>query len=154
MNFVKDLGAYKDVYDYEGLESIEPDVPNLYVDFTGKQALRDRVHKHFGASLTYDCLVRSTQADSFLQNETSMGIKPIFFFAADVLDRHRRENTLRHFLNRFEADQLAFFQDVMSAKNPWINITERNGLKNAKTAISDLLITGSNPAKGHVITLR
>jgi len=62
--FVEGLRVYQLVRGYDEIETLPSAVPTLYRDLAGDPGLR-RVHAHFGASLTYDCLVGSTRATPF-----------------------------------------------------------------------------------------
>src|SRR5690606_28105607 len=96
--FVEGLGAYHEVYGYDEIERLPTGGPTLYLDLAGDPELRRRVHARFGADLTYDCLVGSTQGDAFPTDDPELvGPKPVFFFAATCLDAHRERGTLRAF---------------------------------------------------------
>jgi hypothetical protein len=151
--FVDRLGCYDEVIDYDGLEKLSPDVPTLYVDLAGSASLRSRVHHHFGAMLAHDCLVGSTQSDSFPSATDLPGPAPRFFFAAERLDRHRAQGTLPAFLDRFERDQADFYRRVSDPNSPWIDIVEREGLEAAAAIIGDLVDGRSDPAVGHLVRL-
>ncbi len=139
--------------DYDALETLSTDTPTLYVDLAGSAPLRRRVHLHFGAMLTYDCLVGSTQSDAFPSDPDLPGPEPRFFFAAERLDRHRAEGTLQAFLDRFERDQAEFYQRVSDPDAPWIDIVEREGFDAAAAIIRDLVDGRSDPAVGHLVRL-
>ncbi len=128
-------------------------MPTLYVDLAGSASLRRRLHLHFGAMLMHDCLVGSTQSDSFPSDADLPGPKPRFFFAAERLDRHRAEGSMQAFLDRFERDQADFYRRVSDPGAPWIDIVEREGLDAAAAIIRDLVAARSDPALGHLVRL-
>ena len=152
--FVEGLGAYQSVIDYDQVETLKTGVPTVYLDLSGDPTLRARVHRHFGDSLVYDCLVGATQTDGFTIDRELPGPKPTFFFTATVLDTHRERGTLRAFYERFFRDQAAFFQQVVDPANPWIRIVEGEGLAAAARVTRDLADGRSDPAEGHVIRVR
>ncbi|WP_439473016.1 DUF2855 family protein [Brevundimonas sp.] len=152
--FVESLGAYDAVHGYDALESLPADKPALYLDLAGDPALRRRVHAHYGAQLTYDCLVGSTRSDSFTQNDPELvGPKPVFFFAATCLDQHRERGTLHTFYERFLTDQKTFFQRVVDPASPWIRIVEHRGLDAAAKVVRALADGASDPAEGAVVRI-
>lgn len=57
--FVAGLGCYQRTVGYDELEQPAADEPVVYVDFSGDEALRSRVHKHFGGALVHDCFAGS-----------------------------------------------------------------------------------------------
>lgn len=152
--FVEGIGAYGQVFGYDEVEGIRTGVPTLYLDLAGDAGLRRRVHDHFGADLTYDCLVGSTQSDAFTDRDPDLvGPKPQFFFAATCLDAHRERGTLRAFYERFFADQKAFFERVVDPASPWIRIVEHRGLEAAAGVVRALADGKSDAAEGAVVRL-
>ncbi|MDB5421413.1 MAG: hypothetical protein JWR59_1360 [Brevundimonas sp.] len=152
--FVEGIGAYGQVFGYDEVEETKTGVPTLYLDLAGDPELRRRVHAHFGADLTYDCLVGSTQGDAFPQEDAALaGPKPEFFFAATCLDAHRERGTLRAFYERFFGDQRAFFERVVDPTSPWIRIVEHQGLEAAAGVVRALADGKSDAAEGAVVRL-
>lgn len=152
--FVEGLGVYQGVHGYDEIESLPTGVPTLYLDLAGDPGLRRRVHAHFGASLTYDCLVGSTQGDAFPEDDPDLvGPRPEFFFAATCLDAHRERGTLRAFYERFFADQRTFFERVIDPASPWIRIVEHQGLEEAAKVVRALADGVSDAAEGAVVRL-
>lgn len=152
--FVEGLGVYQLVRGYDEIESLPTDVPTLYLDLAGDPELRRRIHAHFGANLTYDCLVGSTKGDALPQDDPDLiGPRPEFFFAATCLDAHRDRGTLRAFYERFFADQRAFFERVIDPVSPWIRIVEHQGLEQAAKVVRALADGASDAAEGAVVRL-
>ena len=152
--FVEGLDVYDAVHGYEAVEALDAASPTLYLDLAGDPDLRRRVHARFGADLTYDCLVGSTQSDSFTADDPDLtGPRPVFFFAATCLDSHRAKGTLHAFYDRFLADQSRFFERVVDPTSPWIRIVERQGLGAAASVIRSLADGASDPAEGAIIRI-
>lgn len=152
--FVEGLNSYDAVHGYDEIEALPADVPTLYLDLAGDPALRKRVHDHFGAALVYDCLVGSTQSDSFqLDDPTLKGPKPEFFFAATCLDAHRERGTLHAFYERFLNDQKTFFARVVDPASPWITIVEHQGLEGAAAVVRALADGKADAAEGAIVRL-
>jgi hypothetical protein len=152
--FVEGLGAYDAVHGYDEVETLPTGVPTLYLDLAGDPDLRRRVHARFGADLTYDCLVGSTQGDAFPTKDPELvGPPPVFFFAATCLDQHRERGTLHAFYERFLADQKAFFQRVVDPASPWIRIVEHHGLEATAAVVRDLAEGVSDPAEGAICVI-
>lgn len=153
-DFVEGLGVYQTVRGYDEIETLPTEVPTVYLDLAGDPELRRRVHARFGANLTYDCLVGSTQGDAFPKDDPEMvGPRPEFFFAATCLDAHRERGTLRAFYERFFADQRAFFERVVDPISPWIRIVEHQGLEEAAKVVRALADGASDAAQGAVVRL-
>ena len=152
--FVEGLGAYDSVHGYDEVESLPTGVPTLYLDLAGDAALRRRIHARFGDDLKYDCLVGSTQSDSFTRDDPDLvGPRPVFFFAPTCLDQHRERGTLHAFYDRFLADQAVFFERVVDPASPWIRIVEHQGLLAAAHVVRDLADGVSDPAVGAIVRI-
>jgi len=152
--FVDGLGIYDAVHGYKAVEALDAALPTLYLDLAGDAALRTRVHAHFGRELVYDCLVGSTQSDSFAAGDPDLtGPRPVFFFAATCLDNHRAQGTLNAFYDRFLADQRAFFERVVDPASPWIRIVEHQGLDAAARVVRSLADGVSDPLEGAIVRL-
>lgn len=152
--FVEGLGVYDAVHGYDEVETVVTGVPTLYLDLAGDAALRHRIHLRFGADLTYDCLVGSTQSDNFTSDDPTLpGPKPAFFFAATCLDSHRSRGTLHAFHDRFLADQRDFLARAVDPAAPWIRIVEYPGLDAAARKVRDLADGVCDPAEGVIIRM-
>lgn len=152
--FVEGLEVYDDVHGYEAVEALDADLPTLYLDLAGDPALRRRVHARFGDRLVHDCLVGSTQSDSFTIDDPDLtGPRPVFFFAATCLDQHRAEGTLHAFYDRFLADQRRFFERVVDPASPWIRIVEHRGLAAAEGVVRDLADGVADPLEGAIVRI-
>ena len=152
--FVEGLDAYDAVHGYDEIEALPTGVPTLYLDLAGDPGLRQRIHARFGADLTYDCLVGSTQGDAFPKDDPDLvGPPPVFFFAATCLDQHRERGTLHAFYERFLADQAAFFERVVDPAAPWIRIVEHHGLEAAALVVRDLADGVSDASEGAIVRI-
>ncbi len=83
--FVAGLGCYDSVATYDALDTtLTPDIPSVYVDFSGDAALRSALHHHLGDALRYDCAVGGAHWEALNQGRSGTplpGPKPILFFA-------------------------------------------------------------------------
>lgn len=151
--FVEGLGCYDETVTYDQLESIAANVPTLYVDFSGDEALRARIHHHFGGQLVYDCYAGSAQNTNFLRDNGLPGPEPKFYFAP-VQIRKRNTDWGHAVVNqRFNDAQLAFIRRLGDAKAPWMKLEEHRGFEAARTLIADLHAGRIDPLKGHVVVL-
>lgn len=151
--FTEGLGCYQRVVDYADLERIGTDVPTLYVDFSGDEKLRERIHHHFGASLVYDCFAGSAQNTQFLRETPLPGPKPAFYFAPVQIRKRNTDWGYAEVNRRFNAAQLAFIERVRDAQRPWMEVREHQGLASAQPLIESLVASGGDPRAGHVVVL-
>jgi hypothetical protein len=88
--FTESLGCYQRVIAYEELEQQPASTRTVYLDFAGDTSLRERVHRHFGAALTYDCVAGSAQNSdpSHLRVPGLPGPEPKLYFAPVQMLEH------------------------------------------------------------------
>ena len=138
---------------YDELPSLDTDVPTLYVDFSGDEALRVRVHRHFGASLVYDCFAGSAQNTAVPSQATLPGPQPVFYFAP-VQIRKRNADWGPALVNqRFGDAQRRFIRHLNEPGNRWMQLVEHNGFAAAQQLIADLHDGKASPIEGHVVRL-
>ncbi|MBC7992126.1 MAG: DUF2855 family protein [Rhizobacter sp.] len=153
--FVDGLGCYQGSVPYDAVESLDPKVPTLYVDFSGDVSLRRRVHEHFGASLVHDCYAGSAQSHEHLSKDlqTLTGPKPQPYFAPYQIKKRNTDWGAAEMTRRFNAAQLAFIQRVSDAKNPWMQVKQHSGFADARHLIEALVSGRVDPKQGHVVAL-
>ncbi|HXE49583.1 MAG TPA: DUF2855 family protein [Ramlibacter sp.] len=151
--FVEGLGCYHRTFTYEALDELAADQPTLYVDFSGDENLRARIHHHFGAALVYDCFAGSAQNTGFLRDTGLPGPQPKFYFAP-VQIRKRNVDWGHAEVNRkFNEAQLAFIRRISDPSKPWMSIREHSGFEAAQRLIEQLHAGRIDPALGHVVVL-
>jgi hypothetical protein len=151
--FVQSLGCYHHAVGYDALQTLDASVPTLYVDFSGDEELRARVHQHYGTQLTYDCYAGSAQNPSFLRDTALPGPKPAVYFAP-VQIRKRNTDWGPAVVNlKFNAAQSAFIRRVSDAQQPWMQVQEHAGIASAQGLIEDLCAGRLDPQQGHVVVL-
>jgi hypothetical protein len=151
--FVKGLGCYQQTTTYDALGSIRRDVPTLYVDFSGDETLRERVHHHFGNALVYDCFAGSAQNTKFLRDTGLPGPVPQFYFAP--LQIKKRNSDWGHAVvnQKFNAAQLGFIDRITDPARPWMSVVENKGYAAAQVLIEQLHAGRTDPREGHVVAL-
>ena len=151
--FVQGLGCYHRAVSYDELETLSVDVPTLYVDFSGDEALRARVHHHFGASLVYDCFAGSAQNTHFLRDTGLPGPEPKFYFAPVQIRKRNADWGHAEVNRKFNEAQLAFIRRVSDTRKPWMRLSEHAGFQAAPGLIADLHAGRIDPSTGHVVVL-
>ncbi|MCW7537274.1 DUF2855 family protein [Aquabacterium sp. A7-Y] len=152
-DFVDNLGCYQGTVRYEGLSALPKDKPTLYVDFSGDEALRERVHHHFGEALTYDCFAGSAQNTQFLRDTGLPGPTPIFYFAPVQIKKRNADWGHAEVNRKFNEAQLAFIRRVSEPGRPWLQVQEHRGFDAARTLVADLHAGRIDPVAGHVVVL-
>ncbi|HYD63422.1 MAG TPA: DUF2855 family protein [Noviherbaspirillum sp.] len=151
--FVQKLGCYDRAVTYDDLVFISPKRPTLYLDFSGDEDLRARVHYHFGDALVYDCFAGSAQNTGFLRDTGLPGPKPEFYFAP-VQIRKRNTDWGHDVVNqKFNEAQLAFIRRVSDPLHTWMQIEEHRGYEEGQKLIDDMHGGRIDPLKGHTLVL-
>lgn len=151
--FVENLGCYRKTYTYDDLEQMPADRPTLYVDFSGDEDLRSRIHRHLGAALVYDCLAGSTQNSEFLRKSQLPGPQPKFYFAPTQIRKRNRDWGPQEVTKRFNDAQMRFIDHLHAAGKEWLDVIESRGFSAAQRVIEDLYAGRSEPRLGHIVRL-
>ena len=151
--FVESLGCYRQTTTYDAPESIGRDMPTLYVDFSGDESLRERMHLHFGDALTYDCFAGSAQNTSFLRDIVLPGPKPQFYFAPVQIKKRNVDWGHAVVNQKFNTAQLSFIERISDGARPWMKIVESKGYTAAQALIEKLHAGRADPCEGDVVVL-
>ena len=151
--FVQDLGCYERTVVYAELEALDTSAPTLYVDFSGDEALRARVHHHLGDALVYDCYAGSAQNTEFLRHTDLPGPTPAFYFAPVHIKKRNADWGPEVVNQKFNAAQRAFIERISDARQPWMRVQEHAGFAAAQALVEDLHAGRIDPQLGHVVTL-
>ena len=151
--FVEGLGCYDETVTYDALESLAQDWPTLYLDFSGDEALRSKVHHHFGSSLTYDCFAGSAQNTDFLRKLDLPGPEPKFYFAPVQIKKRNADWGHDVVNQRFNDAQLRFIRRISDPENSWMRVEETHGFTAAQQLIDDLHAGRTAPFNGYVVII-
>jgi Protein of unknown function (DUF2855) len=149
--FVERLGCYGRTVGYDDLERLPADEPVAYVDFSGDEELRSRVHHHFGDALVYDCYAGSAQNTRFLSDTGLPGPAPKFYFAPVQIKKRNADWGPAVVNQRFGDAQQRFIRHVREAD--WLRVVEHQGLAAAQRVIVELCAGRADPQFGHVVDL-
>ncbi|WP_372020192.1 DUF2855 family protein [Tistrella mobilis] len=154
--FTEALGLYDRVVTYDELDGIAADRPTTYVDFSGDDGLRARVHGHFGPGLVHDCLVGSAANTAPLDRTLAAGAAlpgpaPVMFFAPVQIRKRNADWGGAEFTRRFNLDQTRFMTAATTGADPWIRIEEAHGLGAAARIIRALHAGTADPRAGYVV---
>jgi hypothetical protein len=151
--FVEGLGCYHRAVSYDDLHTITTDLPTLYVDFSGDEDLRAKIHHHFGAALVYDCFAGSAQNTNFLRDTGLPGPEPKFYFAPVQIRKRNADWGHAEVNRKFNEAQLAFIRRISEPSQPWMALQEHAGFEAAQRLIADLHAGRIDPSAGHVVVL-
>ena len=152
--FVENLGCYDQVLPYAGALRLPAEVPTLYVDFAGNDALRATIHHHFGAALVYDCYAGSAQKTTFLAESPLPGPKPLLYFAPVQIRKRNADWGPQEVNRRFNEAQGRFIAELSRPGNRWMALAQSQGFEAAQQVIADLHGGRVDPRSAHVVRLR
>lgn len=151
--FVEGLGCYDRTLAYDEVGALLADVPTLYVDFAGNDALRANIHRHFGQALVYDCYAGSAQNTAFLSQTGLPGPAPTMFFAPVQIRKRNADWGPQEVNRRFDEAQGRFIARLGEEGNGWMRLSIGRGFDAARQVIADLSAGQVDPRRGHVIGL-
>jgi Protein of unknown function (DUF2855) len=151
VGFVEGLGVYDRVVPYEEIASL-PAKPATYVDMSGDAGVRASVHGHYGDSLRHSAVIGATHREELAgdDREPLPGPRPAFFFAPDQL-RNRVAEWGRERLDRRMAEA---WRPYVEWSDGWLRVERGEGPEAVEAAYLELLDGRSDPAAGHVLSLR
>jgi hypothetical protein len=153
--FTEALGCYQRVVTYDELEQQPASTRTVYLDFAGDTSLRERVHRHFGDALTYDCVAGSAQNSdpTHLRVPGLPGPEPKLYFAPVQIAKRNKDWGHDQVNKRFGETQRAFIQRVANPSKPWMKLVEHKGFDAAAALLKDMAEGRVNPSDGHVVLL-
>src|SRR5262249_31963069 len=147
--FVTSLGCYDEVVTYDRITTMPANQPVAFIDFTGNSDLRARLHRHFGAQMTYSGRIGLTHRSTTAHEPELPGAKPTWFFAPDQIRKRAREWGPGGVDKRFAPA----WSDFAPTLDRWLTIVEGRGGDAVKQVYLDTLQGRIPPDQGHMLSL-
>jgi hypothetical protein len=147
--FVQSLGCYDEVVTYDRVTSLPSNSPVAYVDMAGNSALRQNLHRHFGAQMKYSGRIGLTHRSTSPDEGELPGAKPTWFFAPDQIRKRAKEWGPGGVETRFGAAWSTLAPNL----DHWIKVTEGRGPAAVKQVYLDTLNGHVPPDQGHILSL-
>ena len=151
-DFVAGSGCYRQTLTYSELDTLDAQVPTLYVDFSGDRELLSAIHHHC-RGLTYSCVVGSAKTVAMPKKQTLPGPAPTFFFAPDQIIKRTAEWGAQTFGEQLGNAWSRFGAHVNDPQRELLRIVEGRGLDAAQQVFAQSLAGIVSPQDGHVIRL-
>jgi NADPH:quinone reductase-like Zn-dependent oxidoreductase len=149
-DFVEGLGVYAGVVTYDELTSL-PETNAVYVDIAGNGEVRAGVHRRLGDRLGHSMMVGATHWDQpAAPPEDLPGPPPTFFFAPDQVTKRSRDWGQAGLDDRLAAA----WREFVEFADGWIRVHRGNGPDAVERAYREVLENRSDPAAGHVLSMR
>jgi uncharacterized protein DUF2855 len=149
VDFVTSLGCYDEVVTYDRVTAMPATEPVAYVDMAGNSSLRETLHRHFGAQMTYSGRVGLTHRANQTDEPTLPGAKPVWFFAPDQIRKRAKEWGPGGIEQRFGAAWAGLAPHLPE----WLEIVERRGPSAVREAYLDTLQGRVPPDQGLILSL-
>ncbi|WP_338692384.1 DUF2855 family protein [Bradyrhizobium sp. 26S5] len=149
VDFVSSLGCYDEVVTYDHVTAIPSAEPTAYVDMAGNSALRETLHRHFGAQMVYSGRVGLTHRANEPDEPTLPGARPVFFFAPDQIRKRAKEWGPGGIDQRFGAAWTGLVPHLPN----WLDVVERRGPAAVREAYLDTLQGRVPPDQGLILSL-
>ncbi len=147
--YARSIGVYDAVLTYEELDDL-PAGRAVYVDMSGDAAVREAVHRRYGAELAHSAVVGATHHDRMGAVPDELpGPRPTFFFAPDRVAK-RSNDWGREQLERRLAEAWAPY---VKWTDGWLEVIHEQGPDALRAAYLDLLDGRIDPSSAHVLSL-
>ena len=148
LSFVKDVGDYDEIIDYQNLDAINTQVKSAVIDMAGNPQIIADVHSILKTNVMYSCSVGATHWSATRENISIPGPQPAFFFAPSQLSKRSKEWG-REELNRRIDDSLAVFID---GTQKWLTIQHTHGATEVAEVYSTLVTGQIDPRIGNIVS--
>ena len=148
--FVDGTQFYNDVFTYDTITDMNPDVKTVIVDMSGNMGVIRTLEDHFEENLTYICRVGISHWQEAAKAPPKRTATPTaFFFAPDRAKKRINDWGQAGFAENLGARWIPFLE---SAKD-WLSIEKEVGVESVLENYKDLLNGQSGPSKGYLFTL-
>ncbi len=147
VGFVEQLGWYDAVVAYDDIESMDADVPTVFVDIAGDAAVRSRVHRHLGDRLRASITVGMTHWEATGTDADLPGPSPEFFFAPTQIEKRIADWGPAGYQERFgEA-----WDALLGVADDWVDIVTVDGLAALPERYASLLDGSLRPDEAFIV---
>lgn len=148
--FAGSLGCWDQLVTYEEVGSLATE-PAVYIDISGSGTVKQAVHRHFGADLTYSSTVGATDWGDMGGggDEPLPGPSPELFFAPTQIAK-RNQEWGREEMERRLADAFFAYSDWTDG---WMTIERHQGADAAAALWTEMLPGRIDPTVGHIVSI-
>jgi hypothetical protein len=151
--FCESLGCYDRVLAYEELDQLDPALACVYVDFAGNASFRAAVHQRF-PNLRYSCAVGGTHVSALGGGGQLQGPRPVLFFAPAQGKKRQQDWGAPELGRRLLEGWRRFSARVADPASPWLRVQRHEGPAAVQRAYERMAGGDTDPAIGHVLSLR
>ena len=153
LDFVRSLGCYNQVLTYDEISALSPEVPSVYVDFSGNVDVRRALHTQIADGLKYSASIGGTDWQHLGKVGDLPGPRPTLFFAPSQIKKRSSEWGSAVLMGKLAAAWQLFMVPVTRADQPWLQIVQVNGVAASLAAMAEVISGKAKPEEGHVLSL-
>jgi len=145
-SFTQGTGFYDEVFTYDTITDMNPDVKTVIVDMAGNGKVMATVYDHFEENIVYNCMVGKSHWNGAPPRKAALGAPPIMFFAPDRVKQRMTDWGGGGFAKNLAARWLPFCDNAKD----WLDIEESHEVTEFLKSYKDFLEGHANPAKGYL----
>jgi len=149
VDFVRGLGCYSEVFDYEAIDQISTKRPALFVDMAGNAQVTRRLHEHLASKLRYSQRIGGTHWNAGGGDDGIPGPEREFFFAPAQIAKRSEDWGAQGLQDRLGASLRAF----MESSRKWLQIERGYGQEAVERTYQATREGSARPDRGHILSL-
>jgi len=147
--FTKGTGFYDDVFTYDTITDMNPDVKTAVVDMAGNGKVMADVYDHFEENIVYNCMVGKSHWDGAPPKKAALGAPPVMFFAPDRIKQRIGDWGGEGFAKKLAARWLPFCENAKD----WLDIDESHEVTDLLKTYKEFLEGRASPSKGFLFKI-
>ena len=148
-DFTESTGFYDEVYTYDTITDMNPDIKTAIVDMAGNGKVIGNVYDHFEENIVYNCMVGKSHWDGAPPVTPKLGAPAVMFFAPDRIKQRLKDWGGETFAKNLAARWLPFCE---SAKH-WLTLEESHDVTDLLKTYKDFLNGDVGPSKGYLFKI-
>lgn len=148
-DFTKSTGFYDDVFTYDTITDMNPDVKTAVVDMAGNGQIMANVYDHFEENIVYNCMVGKSHWEGAPPKKPALGAPPAMFFAPDRVKQRMADWGGEGFAKNLAARWLPFCEKA----SDWLDVDESQEVTDLLKVYKDFLAGDASPAKGYLFKI-
>jgi len=150
VDFVRALGAYDAVCDYDGVrDAVDLLAPTVIIDMSGDGPTLGKLHEALGEAMKKTLNVGMTHWTAGFKHPSIIVSRSEFFFAPGHIARRMKEMGA----DAFDAASSAFLKEAAMRSRAWMRIDERRGLDGLQAAYPAVLGGKADASSGIIVAL-
>lgn len=148
IGFVEGLGLYDAVHGYDAIETLDAQMPSVFVDMSGDGAVVARVHQHFGDRVMASIGVGATHWSAGRPPRDLPGARPAFFFAPAQIAKRDTDWGAGVLMRRAVAANIAACHRLA----PQMTVVEAHGAEAIAAAYAQMVGGQTPPDRGLILS--